>query len=95
MKLDKECRLEPEGEQYMGTQSRTVNNNICQSWSEQRPHNHQRQDPNMFPDDTLEDAENFCRNTGIADGGFTDPLWCFTTNATHRYEACFVPMCGL
>lgn len=93
-KLDKECKLEERGYQYMGTISRTITNTICQSWSVQLPHNHQRVTPKLFPDEEISDAENFCRNTGQADSGFNEPIWCLTLNVSSRYEACEVPMCG-
>ena len=96
IKLDRECRKEYLGLTYMGTQSRTILNAICQRWSKQVPHNHQRRSAEMFPDKTIPDAENYCRNTDEPVGIIKEPvLWCYTMNASLRYNGCTIPMCGV
>ncbi len=39
-------------------------------------------DISMFPDDTLEEAANFCRNPDLEPGG----PWCYTTASNVRWE---------
>ena len=49
---------------------------------------HTRNNIDDFPDATLDDAGNYCRNP---DG---EPnLWCYTTNSSSRWEYCDVPLC--
>ncbi len=42
-----------------------------------------------FPDATVEDAANYCRNP---DNGATP--WCYTTDPDVRFELCDIPMCA-
>merc|ERR1719318_1643844 len=43
----------------------------------------------LFPDKTVADASNFCRNPDASDTG----PWCFTVNATRR-ERCDINSCN-
>ena len=94
IKLDKECRKDEEGLTYMGTQSRTRFNTICQRWTEHVPHDHVRRSAQLYPDKTIEDAENYCRNNRFAEAIFDEPVWCLTMNPNIRYEGCYIPKCG-
>ena len=44
-----------------------------------------------FPDNTVEDASNYCRNPII---GFKAGPWCYTVDRNVRWESCDVPVCG-
>lgn len=57
-----------------------------QRWDSQEPHTHERP-PLFFPE--LQDAENYCRNAG----GEEHIPWCFTTNASIRWQHCTIPSC--
>jgi apolipoprotein a len=48
---------------YNGTINRTIYGNLCQRWDSNTPHEHNRNDPSMFPDDaSIYDAGNYCRD---------------------------------
>ena len=94
IKLDRECRKDEEGLTYLGTQSRTRFNTICQRWTGHVPHDHVRRSADLYPDGSIQAAENFCRNTKFTEVNFEDPVWCLTMNASIRYEACYIPECG-
>ena len=85
-----ECRRSNLGGGYRGTQNETVLGYTCQRWDMQVPHSHTYDDPKYFPDDTLEDAANYCRNPDVHEYG----LWCYTTDPDVRWGFCSVPLCG-
>ena len=76
---------------YNGTSNRTLKGLTCQRWDSQDPHRHQYNDSNLFSEDTLGNAENFCRTP---DG--SDWPWCFTTELEVRSQPCDidVKLCG-
>ena len=43
----------------------------------------------MFPDDTMDDAANYCRNPDV---GLKGP-WCYTTDPSERWEFCEIDYC--
>ncbi len=45
-------------------------------------------DPAKYPDASLEDAVNFCRNPDLG-----ETVWCYTMNPEVRWEYCDVEMC--
>ena len=45
-------------------------------------------DPAMYPEDSLEEAANFCRNPDKV-----ETVWCYTVDPDVRWEYCDVPMC--
>jgi hypothetical protein len=45
-----------------------------------------------FPDATLGEAANYCRNPNEIDG--VGP-WCFTTDPSMPWEGCDIPICSL
>ena len=73
----------------MGTQSITKSGRQCQRWDSQSPHRHSYTADSMFPDATVADAGNFCRNPGGQKAG----LWCYTSDRTKQWEYCDVPVC--
>ena len=81
------------GHSYTGQIAVTKNGLTCQRWDTQTPHKFTAaNDPKHFPDNTLSDASNFCRNPTITDN---DPTpWCYTTDPDTRFEYCTIPACG-
>lgn len=80
-----DCRM-GNGRYYMGTVNMTQSGLQCQKWDVQSPHTH-FQPPNVFPQ--VQNAENYCRN---ADAEEPYP-WCYTMNASVRWQWCDVPLC--
>lgn len=85
-----DCRLTDRGLEYTGHQSITVSGRTCQRWLSQSPHKHNFTDAKSFPDYSLEDADNFCRNP---DNSAEGP-WCYTTDPDRQREQCDVPKCN-
>ena len=81
------CRLTFEGSTYKGYINVSASGLPCQLWDSQLPHWHVNNDISNFPDDTMDEASNNCRNP---DGSYTP--WCYTTTSV-RYDFCAVPMC--
>ena len=78
------------GKDYMGSRIRTGNNHTCQRWDSQTPNSHTHKNRAKFPDDTLGDAGNKCRNPD------NEPLgpWCYTVEGP-RWEYCDITPCGM
>ena len=74
---------------YVGTLSTTENGKTCQRWDSQTPHSHSWTDESRYPDITVSDASNYCRNPEHWGGG----LWCWTTDPNVNWERCSVPTC--
>ena len=47
---------------YQGHISKTENDRECQFWTDFEPHSHEYNNANAFPDETMADAANYCRN---------------------------------
>ena len=47
-------------------------------------------DPDNFPDNSIREAANHCRNPSNSAGG----PWCYTNDPDIRWEYCNIPMCG-
>ncbi|XP_017786059.1 PREDICTED: tyrosine-protein kinase transmembrane receptor Ror2 [Nicrophorus vespilloides] len=75
------------GRFYQGKLNMTKEGLECQRWDSQTPHKHDR--PLHFLPE-IQGAENFCRNAG----GEEHIPWCFTTNASVRWQHCNIPSCG-
>ena len=70
----------------------TLSGKLCQHWNSTKPPEHSYSDA-TFPDATIEDALNYCRNPVYNQiGGFDSP-WCYTTDPTVLYERCNIPAC--
>jgi hypothetical protein len=77
------------GRGYKGKVNVTRSGYTCQSWDIQSPHPH-----SILPEDyplELSGAANFCRNPG---GRAANGPWCYTSNATVRWDYCNISMCG-
>ena len=83
------CKLTQLGQEYTGSLAHTRTGLECQRWDAQSPHTHTRNDPAKFPDATLQDAHNFCRNPDQEPGG----PWCYTTDPSERWQYCDLEMC--
>ena len=68
---------------YNGTATLTVGGHVCQRWDRQYPHQHLYSNPDLFPEMSLHEVENYCR---APDG--SDWPWCYTTSPEVRRERC-------
>lgn len=73
---------------YDGILAQTVDGHTCQRWDSNSPHQHNYHDASKYPDATLADAENYCRDPSAS--GYT---WCYTTNTNVRWQQCGVTQC--
>jgi hypothetical protein len=76
------------GADYRGKKSTTVSGKTCQAWAVSA----HKEKEESFRGETLEGAQNFCRNP--------DPLWtstwCYTTDPSKNWEVCdILPTCPL
>ena len=62
----------------------------CQRWDSQSPNAHGFSTA-YFPDESISDSSNFCRNKDLI-YEVTEP-WCFTMG-TERWEYCDIPKCS-
>ena len=90
LRTNPECLFTDTGHEYSGNRSRTVSGKVCQGWFVQYPHKHNFTDPDLFPDKTLIEAKNYCRNPNRQSG--TGP-WCFTLDPDTRIESCGLSRC--
>ena len=76
---------------YNGTVSSTLSGLTCQRWDSQNPHKHRYINPELFPEEKLEDVANYCRTP---DG--SDWPWCFTRSPEVRSQTCDIDikLCG-
>ena len=70
---------------YSGTQTMAAGHS-CQRWDSQFPHTHANNLQSMFPDASVADASNYCRNPDGADWP-----WCYTVDTRIRYAYCKLP----
>lgn len=69
---------------YTGRLSTTSSGRTCQRWDSQYPHPHDAGSSNSsFPDGTVEDAKNYCR-----DPTMEGTLFCYTTDPDREWEPC-------
>ena len=78
------------GADYRGLISPTRRGYTCQRWDTQSPHQHTRNNSAWFPDRTLEEAGNFCRNPYGGGAG----VWCYTSDPHTRWDYCNVTQCS-
>ena len=88
--IPSDCLVSPTGMEYMGTQNRTQSGFTCQRWDSQYPHHHTFINADRFPEPTLHDAHNYCRNPDLEPGG----PWCYTNDPRHRWRYCDVTLCS-
>jgi len=85
---ERNCRTTKQGWEYRGPQSLTWEGKICQAWTSQLPHGHDRT-PDNYPNSGL--TENFCRNPDNR----TEGPWCYTMDSGTEWQYCTVPSCNL
>ena len=83
------CKQTKRGKEFCGQLSRSKTGKTCQRWDSQFPHKHSL-DPSRFPEASLKDAANYCRNPDDDTGG----PWCYTTDTNKKWEHCDVTQCG-
>jgi len=88
-----ECKITPEGREYIGTVHTTVNGTVCQAWSSKTPWDPRQYNlftrNENFPKGSVKAAKNYCRNPDNSTGG----PWCFTMDPTVRRAYCDIPLC--
>ena len=68
----------------------TITGRICQRWVSFTPHQPSAHVvPKNFPDGSVEEAGNKCRNPDREPEG----PWCYTMDPALRWEYCDLPMC--
>ena len=85
---ESKCRHTEGGWEYKGKMQITENGRLCKKWTESTDY----RNPAFFPDDTADEAENFCRNPE-PDSSIRSRPWCFTHDPTVPWEYCDVPLC--
>ena len=85
-----DCNPTANGFYYTGHTSVTENGRQCQAWTSQTPHSNLYTDDSDFPDESIADASNYCRNPA----NDWSRLWCYTTDPDVTWEKCIVPLCG-
>jgi hypothetical protein len=73
---------------YNGFKSTTYDGHTCQRWDSQTPHKHSRNQADRFPDASVADAANYCRDPD--DEGLP---WCYTTDPDVRWQLCGIHKC--
>jgi hypothetical protein len=74
--------------EYSGFKSTTANGITCQRWDSQTPHRHINTDVNKYPENSLADAANYCR-----DPDRTGKPWCYTIMSSTRWQLCGINRC--
>ncbi|KAL4238889.1 hypothetical protein ACF0H5_003596 [Mactra antiquata] len=69
---------------YSGYVSTTITGRTCQRWDSRLPHSHNKVDNDAFPDDSVKDASNYCRDPMREENS----LWCYTTDPKTRWDFC-------
>ena len=82
------CLKTLEGNDYVGQLSTTDDNDVCEHWSKLPAHAWNESMAN-FPDATIGDAANYCRNPN----NNRDGPWCFSSK-TNTTKLCNIPSCG-
>ncbi|ELT99793.1 hypothetical protein CAPTEDRAFT_59639, partial [Capitella teleta] len=77
------------GAEYTGSLAVTANGRTCQRWDSQTPHAHGNTEADWFPEDTVKEAENYCRNPAE----WVEGPFCYTTDPDVAWEICDVPFC--
>jgi hypothetical protein len=86
---DASCKTSAVGWQFVGDLTTTILGYTCQAWAAQYPQLHTMTKDSMFPDGSVAEAANKCRNPDRYKGG----PWCYTTNPAKRWDLCDVPFC--
>ncbi|KAK2148730.1 hypothetical protein LSH36_486g06049 [Paralvinella palmiformis] len=91
---DQDCKMTELGTEFNGTTiSKTEDGSTCQRWDSQTPNIHLYGYASYFPDATLSDVSNYCRNPIKSSSASDSRPWCFTTSILTRWNYCDVPLC--
>jgi len=93
VKKDRSGMCIPEGgslhpRMYIGTNSVTKNGEKCKAWTWE----YSVQTANQFPEETLEEASNYCRDPSSSGG-----VWCYTGvnfAGVRQWDWCDIPTCN-
>jgi len=88
---EEDCNPSLDGHQYLGHISVTWSGKQCQAWASQSPHSHSYNQDDMYPDGSVSDASNYCRNP---DKNYDGGPWCYTMDTETTWDKCDVPGCG-
>ena len=84
-----DCKKSELGYEYNGTLSVTISGRKCQKWSIQTPHAHSNTNPEWFPERSITEVSNFCRNPS----GWVEGPWCYTIDSKVQWEICDLQFC--
>ena len=71
---------------YHGTSSISATGLMCEQWDSMGNYN----DKEMYPEKTVSEAHNYCRDIGNKGGP-----WCNTVNREEYWKHCDIPLCPL
>ena len=74
------------GREYSGTLSESQSGYLCSRWDAV---SHNFTESERYPDASMSDAQNYCRN---ADGKLEGP-WCFVDGPFVEWDFCDIPTC--
>ena len=83
-----DCLVTEIGQEYAGDLAVTFTRATCVKWSDVLSSSSSLNDGNLFPDASVADAENFCRNPDKKGSG----PWCYTS-LSGDWESCGIIMC--
>ena len=81
------CLVTYKGYLYTGDKDVTESGITCQTWTTTDPQEHDLMENFRYPDQTIEDASNHCRNPDS-----DARIWCYQIEGD-RYDWCDIPMC--
>ena len=84
-----DCKISERGVEYAGVLSSTTSSRICLKWSDLSDYASRLKDAERFPDASLNDASNYCRNPDRKSGG----PWCYWGDDESSWEYCDIPSC--
>ena len=87
--LSLDCKKTKEGLEYMGKTDYTKSGRKCQRWDSNTPHSHSNNAGEKFPDKSVSEASNYCRNPDNHPEG----PWCYTMDKAVRWEICPIESC--
>ena len=82
-----DCKETEHGKEYKGKREVTKFGKTCRRWDSIAKLNPKYSSDVLYPDETITDAANYCRNP---DGRSSGP-WCFVTST--QQETCDIPYC--